>query len=493
VGARRLAIVGLTLLAAWLAAAAPASAGTCPAGGSYGTGGAPGSGAANDPLFAKQWGLTQIKAPAAWSRAALGGGATIAVLDTGADLSHPDLQGHLAPGADLQDPSDNGCPGPQDENGHGTHVSGIAAAVTYNGIGVAGTAPDAQIMPIRVLNAAGEGDIETVAQGIRVAADRGAKVINLSLGDLPVIGQTPALNQEIEEAGAYAWSRGAIIVAAAGNESVPLCSYPGATKNAICVGATDKQGLPSYYSNFPSDNDAVGVRAPGGTVNNCENDMDIWSTIWPGSGDDCDGIKGYETLVGTSMSAPFVSGLAAILSSGGLTNQQILDCIRVTSSNHGSFNPVYGYGIVDADAATASCGGTWNGVTYGSLATAGAGGGDRTAPVVRLRLARTTLRRLIATGRLRVRAAVNEAASLTMRAYTNRKTRRRSAQRRALTLASRSLRMSSSGAKTVTLKLGRKARRSLRGRRSAVITVASFARDTAGNTSTTSARRKYRR
>src|SRR4051812_19511283 len=118
----------------------------------YSSAGAPGSGPVNDPLFARQWGLAQVKAPAAWARGARGGDTTIAVVDTGADQSHPDLGAKLVGGADFVDGGGD-CPGAQDEQGHGTHVSGIAAALTNNGVGVAGTAPDAKVMPVRVLDA----------------------------------------------------------------------------------------------------------------------------------------------------------------------------------------------------------------------------------------------------------------------------------------------------------------------------------------------------
>ena len=324
---------------------------------SYDSGGSPGSGVVNDPLFPKQWGLDQIHAPAAWARGVKGSGVTIAVVDTGVDLNHPDLSAHLVQGADLQAGS-NDCPaGPQDENGHGTHVAGIAAAVTNNGIGVAGTAPDAQIMPVRVLDASGSGDSGTIVQGIKYAADHGAKVINLSLGEMEVVGQAQALNQDIEDAVNYAWDKGALVIGAAGNDSFPLCSYPSAAERAVCVGATDSRGLPSYYSNFPNNPHglgSIGVRAPGGLGSVfCEDDEDIWSTMWPGSDfDTCGAIKGYETLAGTSMATPFVSGLAALLFSQGLDNQQVLDKLKTTSSNNGSYDPVNGYGIVDADAAT---------------------------------------------------------------------------------------------------------------------------------------------
>jgi subtilisin family serine protease len=321
----------------------------------YDSGGEPGPGAVDDPLFSEQWGLEQINAPAAWQRGATGDGVTIAVVDTGVDLEHPDLAANLTGGIDLV-AGRNDCPaGPQDENGHGTHVAGIAAAVTDNGFGVAGTAPDASIMPVRVLDEDGSGSIDDVAEGIVYAADHGAEVINLSLGELPIVGQLTALNEELEEAIDYAFEQGSLVVAAAGNETFPLCSYPAFARRAVCVAATDSRGLPSYYSNFPVNQEMVGVRAPGGVGSVfCEHSEDIWSTILPGSDLDCEpDYAGLDTLAGTSMASPFVAGVAALLYGQGLTAPEVIERLKQTSSNNGTYEPIYGYGIVDADAATA--------------------------------------------------------------------------------------------------------------------------------------------
>ena len=225
--------------------------------------------------------------------------------------------------------------------------------MTDNGIGVAGTAPDAKLMPVRVLDEAGSGSSDDVAAGIRYAADHGADVVNLSLGELPVVSQITPLNQEIADSIEHAWSQGSLVVGAAGNETFPLCDSPAFERHAVCVGATDSRGLPSYYSNFPNNQEMVGVRAPGGLGSVfCEDDEDVWSTMWPGSDYDCGDTAGYDTLAGSSMATPFVSGVAALLAGQGLTNEQIVQRLETTSSNHGSYDPIYGWGIVDADAAT---------------------------------------------------------------------------------------------------------------------------------------------
>src|SRR4051794_35371641 len=205
------------------AQAAPACA---PVPTSYDSGGAATSSVPNDPLLAKQWGLAQIKASGAWSRGAMGAGASIAVIDTGVDLNHPDLQSQLSPGVDMV--SDEACtPGAQDLTGHGTHVAGIAAAATNNGIGVAGVAPQAKIMPVRVLDADGSGSTDDIINGIHWAADHGASVINMSLGDdLPI----PFIDVSgISDAVDYAYAHGTVVVAAAGNEMLPFCEFPSAS------------------------------------------------------------------------------------------------------------------------------------------------------------------------------------------------------------------------------------------------------------------------
>ena len=353
-----IALVALALLAAPASALAKAkrtarAAASCGgAAGRYDTGGKPGTGFPNDPLYSRQWGLKQINAPAAWKRGVTGQGVTIAVIDTGVDFNHPDLKGHLVQGYDFV--HKDSCA--QDAYGHGTHVAGIAAAITNNGIGVAGTAPNAKIMPVRVLDDTGSGTTNNIVKGIRYAASHGAKVLNLSLGEMPVVGEIQALNQDLEDAINYAWKKGAVVVASAGNDTFPLCEYPSFAEHALCIGATDSRGLPSYYSNFPNKPNMLGFRAPGGVGSVfCEDDEDIWSTMWPKSDfDSCGDIHGYETLAGTSMAAPFVSGVAALLFSQHRTNQQVVNRLIATSSNHGTWDPVMGYGIVNAGAATGS-------------------------------------------------------------------------------------------------------------------------------------------
>src|SRR5262249_31711200 len=161
------------------------------------------------------------------------------------------------------------------------------------------------------LDSTGSGTGADIGAGIQWAADHGAQVINLSLGnDVPLVDVT-GLGSAVD----YAWSRGAVVVAAAGNSTSPLCGFPAASTHAICVAATASSGFPSTYSNFPLRTDGgVAVRAPGGEGSGACDNSDIWSTYWPGAtGADAEVCPptGYEPLAGTSMATPFVSGIAA--------------------------------------------------------------------------------------------------------------------------------------------------------------------------------------
>jgi subtilisin family serine protease len=463
-------ICAAVVAVAMLAAPGQAAAVTCSHPASAYTQGAPGidpfdGPTTGDPLAPAQWGLNQIKAPGAWARGARGQGTTIAVLDTGADLVHPDLQGKLLGGNDFIKEGD-ACPGPQDENGHGTHVSGIAAAVTGNGTGGAGVAPDARILPVRVLDAdGGEPEEGVVYEGMRWAADQGADVINLSLAGLPLVDTLAGTDEDAEKAVDYAWSKGAVVVAAASNESFPICNYPAAARRAVCVGATDSSGLPSYYSNFPnSPTGGVGVRAPGGEGSPifCEYSPDVWSSTWPEELTDagCGDIRGYETFAGSSMAAPYVAGVAALLAGRGLTNAQIVECLRTTSSNGGESDPVYGYGIVDADAATARCAAA---STPSFQPPAGGGGGGTTQPPpqggsgearVTVTVKRTTRAKLARSGRLKATVRSDRAASVKLRAVLTRGKKKSTAGKKSVSLGG-------SGRRSVVVKLSRSARRAL--------------------------------
>lgn len=254
----------------------------------------------NDTLLTNLWGLSDpnlpdrgVNATAAWS-AALGEGQVIAVVDTGVDLSHPDLVANLwtNPGETANGLDDGDLNGevddvhgydfvdddgdPDDFNFHGTHVAGTAAGSAGNGIGVAGVAPGAGIMAVRVLDGEGSGFSDTIADGIQYAAQSGADVINLSLGG-PANGG--AGDQAMEDAIAFAASRDVVAVAAAGNsnsdnddpdEASTPCALP--NPNLICVAATDRDGSKSSFSSYGST--TVDVGAPGRGIVSAETDYE---------------------------------------------------------------------------------------------------------------------------------------------------------------------------------------------------------------------------
>lgn len=361
---RALAIVGIlivAILASW-GRATPSGADACrhPAADYAGGGGNKGA----DPLLEQQWGLRRINAASAWEKGAMGSGAVIAILDTGIDLRHPDLSDRLVQGIDLASKSD--CIGPQDESGHGTMVAGVAAATADNGIGIAGVAPRARLMPVRVLTGLECTNCpdqvvdtnRTFAKGIKWAADRGAHVINIS-STLFLVTDYPVEDDGLEQAIEYAWQKGSIVVVAAGNNLLPICDYPANHARAVCVGATDELGLPAAYSNQPvNSNSMTGLRAPGGRLGtNCADPVDIWTTTLPG---DCSAMSGYATSQGTSFASPHVAGVAALLAGEGLSNEAIIECLTSTALNpltglRGRFDPIYGYGEVDAAAAVQEC------------------------------------------------------------------------------------------------------------------------------------------
>jgi len=275
--------------------------------------------APNDPDWNKQWGMTAIDVPAAWSTETGDASTIIAIVDTGVDLDHPDLKHRIVPGYDFVDMDDD----PDDVGGHGTHCAGIAAASANNGKGVAGVCPNCSIMPVRVLNEWG-GSASDVAKGMIWAADHGAQVISMSLG-----GTWPSSAQE--DAIEYAWQKGAILIAAAGNMGTDTPHYPAYHDTCVAVGSTDDGGGRSSFSNYGS---WVDVAAPGGF---------IYSSV-PGGG--------YEYKSGTSMACPHVAGLAGLLfSRAGATNVSVRQAIESNTDPVGSW---VAHGLVNAAKALKS-------------------------------------------------------------------------------------------------------------------------------------------
>ena len=282
-----------------------------------------------DPYRSQQWDMAKIRVGDAWQKST-GAGVTVAVIDTGVDASHPDLAGQILPGYDEITKTAGTS---TDPNGHGSHVAGTIAAVTGNGVGVSSVAPNAKILPIRVLGADGSGYMSDAANGIIYAADHGANVINMSLGSS---SQVAAVTNAI----AYARSKGVVVVAAAGNERSQgsPTSYPGADPGVIAVAATDSTDTVASYSNKGS---YVDVAAPG---------SNILSTTG----------GGYQAWNGTSMASPHVAAIAALLKSynSALNPDQIEKAIETSAVDLGPAgkDTDYGYGRVDAAAALAAAG-----------------------------------------------------------------------------------------------------------------------------------------
>lgn len=307
----------------------------------------PASGFPNDPLFPRQWNLQQIHAPEAWAAGATGKGAVIAIIDTGVDVRHPDLGGRMVLPRGIE------CSWVADRLGHGTHVAGVAAASVDNGRGIAGVAPDAKVMPF--------GEQASPPERIRLAADSGADVINMSWTSIDLSPVDP-LHPDLVEALDYAWEKGVVLVAAAGNDLWPNCEHPASHPKVLCVASTDSNGYPSRLSNLPNKVEGLTLRAPGGVgEGGCDATDDIWSTLPPTSTyGSCGAFPGYEPLGGTSMAAPHVAGVAAMLSGLGFSRDEIIDCIISTAVNpvtgaRGTQDPVYGYGILDAESAVRAC------------------------------------------------------------------------------------------------------------------------------------------
>ncbi|WP_322798287.1 S8 family serine peptidase [Thermoflexus sp.] len=287
----------------------------------------------NDPYYGSyQWNLPRIRAPQAWDLTTGSSSVWIAVIDTGVDYTHPDLSSsRIWLGYDFV----NNDPDPMDDEGHGTHVAGIAGANTNNSVGIAGVCWHCDLLAVKVLDQEGSGYDTDVADGIRYAVDWGAAhgkrtIINLSLG-----GSYPS--SALADAVSYARSRGALLVAAAGNRNTSAPFYPAAYPGVIGVSATNSSDQRASFSNYGS---YVDIAAPGVSI------LSTYpSNVYP---------YGYLYLwaSGTSMAAPHVAGVAGLVWSRRptLTPDGVCDLLLSTADDLGvaGRDDFFGYGRLDA-------------------------------------------------------------------------------------------------------------------------------------------------
>ncbi len=315
----------------------------------------------NDTLYAQQFYLPQIDAPKAWDTRKTVPNNFIAVLDTGVDKTHPDLQGRFIAGPDFCptfNSTSKSCEGndsdPTDTDGHGTHTLGLIAAATDNNAGIAGLTWGGTALAIKVFGSDGSGslsDSATLATAVRYAADQGVKVINLSLG-LPTADTSKNPDKLFAQALDYAANqKDVLVIAAAGNyqpsaaDASKVLFYPASDTNTLPVGAVDANNMIAPFSARGS---SRVLMAPGMNQNLTQAGQGILSTKLGG---------GYEARNGTSEAAPLVAGVAALVraQNPNLTQLQVRGILQSTAKNIGP-NTTYGFGLVQAGAAIAAAG-----------------------------------------------------------------------------------------------------------------------------------------
>jgi len=272
--------------------------------------------APNDPYYGFQWNMSLQGVSTAWDNSR-GDGAVVAVIDTGV-TSGPDGISNLLAGYDFVDNDTDAS----DENGHGTHVAGTIAQNTNNGVGVAGMAPDASILPVRVLDADGVGSTAGVAQGVLWAASQGAHIINLSLGG-------DSYSQVLADAIDDVTAMGVLVVAATGNEDYQnFVAFPGSLSNTLAVGATGLNQTRAPYSNRGPE---IELSAPGGDLT-----VDADGDGYPDGilqETTVDGQTSYWFFEGTSMATPHVSAAAALLYGQGMTHPDEIRSLLISSAD----------------------------------------------------------------------------------------------------------------------------------------------------------------
>jgi subtilisin family serine protease len=305
----------------------------------------------NDPRLGDQWNMRMVQALDAWHLATGAGDVVVAILDSGIDPSHPDLTGRVVPGRNVRERNGN----TRDDLGHGTHVAGIIGALGNNGVGVAGLSWGVRLMPIKITDRFGDASIAGAAEGIRWATENGARVINLSFGGLDD-------SQTVRLAVREARARGVLLVAAAGNcgelstfqsegcDTLNPPIYPAALEEVIAVGALDATGQLAPYS---EPGDYIRLTAPGGAGGSQRaNPRDYVLSTWPPTLPSPIEQTGFNLEVGTSMAAPHVAGIAALVWSTNptLSRDQVEAILSETADDLGApgRDDRYGYGRVNA-------------------------------------------------------------------------------------------------------------------------------------------------
>ncbi|WP_410766755.1 S8 family peptidase [Haloferax sp. DFSO60] len=278
---------------------------------------------ANDPQYGNQYAPQQVNADVAWDTTLGSSSVTIAVVDQGIKYDHPDLSAQFGTdtGYDFVDADDDPYPDVLADEYHGTHVAGIAAGTTDNNEGIGGIS-NSTLLSGRALSEEGTGSTSDIADAVEWAADQGADVINLSLGGG---GYTSTMKNAVS----YATQQGSLVVAAAGNDGMGQVSYPAAYSECVAVSALDPDESLASYSNYGSE---IDLAAPGTNVLSC------WTTSTE-----------YETISGTSMATPVVSGVAGLaLAVYDLSPSDLRSHLKATAVDVGLSSSQQGSGRVDA-------------------------------------------------------------------------------------------------------------------------------------------------
>ena len=294
----------------------------------------------NDPMYKEQWNLKAIDVEKAWAKTK-GKGITVAVIDTGVSKVDDLKNTNFVKGYDFVNDREDAS----DDNGHGTHVAGTIAQSTNNNFGVAGVAYEANIMPLKVLSASGGGTISDIAEAIIFAADHGANVINMSLGGG---GESKLMQSAID----YAHKKGVTIVAAAGNSNRNAAFYPARYPKVIAVSATNSTGEKAPYSNYGA---GVDVAAPGGAIARGKNGEKgnlsggiLQNTIDPKTKESV-----FRSFQGTSMAAPHVAGVVALIEASGVKDPDKVMQVLKQSSRKVADDTLNYYGSGHLNAAAA--------------------------------------------------------------------------------------------------------------------------------------------